>query len=162
MGKVAVAGWVVALLAGGAGFFEFRMADQQKTDALAAQAADYEAKMAKVQADAAAQVKLAQDTAAAQMTSLQTELDFQKMPEIPLETVPRANQVLYVNNTSTDTFTCKVRLSRPVGGQTKEADFSIKAQTFQDMGAIGDWVFAKGDKVDFIKPGFKPRSIQIP
>ena len=162
MGKVAAAGWVMALLAGGAAFFEFRMAAQQKADALAAQAADYEAKMAQVKAEAAAEVKLAQDTAAGKLVSIQTELDFQKMPEIPLETAPRANQVLYVNNTSADVFACKVRLFRPVGAVTKEVDFSIKGSTFQDMGAIGDWVFAKGDKIDFIKPGFKPRTIQIP
>jgi hypothetical protein len=162
MRKVAIAGWVFAVLAGGAAFLEFKMANQQKNDALAAQAADYDARMAKVQADAAAAVKLAQDTAAGQLTSLQTELDFQKMPELPLKTVPRAGQVLYVENESEDAFSCKVRLFRPIGGVTKEIDFSIKGHTFQDMGAIGDWVFAKGDKLDFIKPGFKPRTIEIP
>ena len=166
MTKVAAVGWGVALLAAGAGYFVYKNADQMKANALAAQATEYDAKLAakdaeikKAQDDAAAAIKRAQDEATGKMVSMQAELDFAKMPEIPIETVARANQVLYVNNETNDTFTCKLKLYREYGNVTKEVDFVLKAKAFQDMGSIGDWVFAKGDKLDFIKPGFKPRTI---
>ena len=166
MPKVAAAGWGAAVLAGLAAFFFYKHADQMRTDALAEQSVAYEAKLkvaadevAKAQADAAAAIKRAQDEATGKLASMQADLDFAKMPEIPLETVPRANQVIYVNNNSDQLFECRIRVFRELGRVTKEWDYSIKGHTFQDLGAIGDWVFAKGDKVDFVKQGFKPRSI---
>ena len=155
-------GWGLALVFGVAAVGEFLYFNGHEQKALAAQAADYDTKMAAVQAQAAAQVKLAQDTAAAEKVSLQTELDFQKLPELPLKTLFRAGQVLYVENQMNEPFNCKVRLQRPGSPTAKELDFSMKAQTFQDLGAIGDWVFGKGDKVEFVKSGFKPRTLTVP
>lgn len=162
MGKLAAVGWFLALLFGAAAVGQFYMYEQQKSAALAAQAADYEARMQKVQADAAAAVKKAEDDAAAQLTVLQTDLDFQKMPELPLKTVFRKGGVLYVENEGEDPFECKVRLSRPGTRESFEADFTIKARTFQDLGAIQSWVFARNDQVEFVKPGYKPRSLTVP
>jgi hypothetical protein len=159
LAKAAIAGWVVGAAAGGAAYFIYTSAEGDKQAALAEQAAGYDAQIAQLKADSAAVLKRIQDDATAASEIMKAELDFAKMPELPLETEFRANQVLYVENKLGDTFTCKVRLFRPIGGVTKEVDFSLKARTFQDLAAIGDWLFAKGDKVEFVKPGFKPRSL---
>jgi hypothetical protein len=155
-------GWGLALVAIAAAVGEYLYYADHERKALAAQAAEYEAKMAAVQADAAAKVKLAQDTAAAEKVALQTELDFQRLPELPLKTMFRAGQVLYVENQTNEPFACKVRLARADSPTFKEMDFSMKAQTFQDLGAIGDWMFMRGDKVEFVKPGHKPRLLTVP
>lgn len=155
-------GWGLALVAIAAAVGEYLFFNGHEQKALAAQAAEYEARMAAVQADAAAKVKLAQDTAAAEKVSLQTELDFQKLPELPLKTLFRQGEVLYVENLLNEPFNCKVRLQRAGSPTSKEVDFSMKAQSFQDMGAISDWVFARGDKVEFVKSGFKPRQMTVP
>ena len=160
--KVAIAGWVVAALAGAGGYWAYSSADAQKQAALAEQAAAHEAQVAQIKAEAAAALKSAQDAAAAQQLVLQTELDFAKLPEIPLETVFRANQVLYVESRLDEPFTCKVRLFRPIGAVTREVDYTIKARTFQDLAAIDTWMFAKGDRVEFVKSGFKPRTLVVP
>jgi hypothetical protein len=155
-------GWGLALVAIAAAVGEYLYYSDHEQKALAAQAAEYEAKMAAVQADAAAKVKLAQDTAAAEKLSLQTELDFQRLPELPLKTMFRTGQVLYVENLTNEPFSCKVRLARAGSPTFKEVDFSMKAQTFQDIAAIGDWMFARGDKIEFVKSGHKPRLLTVP
>lgn len=160
--KVAIAGWAVGLLAGGAAYYFYSSAAADKQAALAEQAATYDAQITQLKAAAAAELKQQQDTAAAQQQVLQTELDFQKMPEIPLETTFRANQVLFVSNGSKDAFTCKVRLFRPIGAVSREVEFSMKGGGYQDMAAIDTWLFAKGDKVEFVKSGYKPRSLVVP
>lgn len=160
--KLAIAGWVIAALAGGAAYWSHSSAESRKQAALAEQAAGYDAQIAQLKADSAAALKKLQDDATAQQQVLQTELDFQKLPEIPLETVFRANQVLYVESRLDEPFNCKVRLTRPIGAVTREVDFSIKARTFQDLAALDTWMFAKGDRIEFIKPGFKPRSLVVP
>ena len=159
---IAKMGWGLALLFGAAAVGEYLYFSGHERQALAEQAADYEAKMAAVQADAAAKVKLAQDTAAAEKLSLQTELDFQKLPELPLKTMFRAGEVLYVENQLNEPFECTVRLARAGSPTSTETRFSMKAQSFQDLGAIGEWVFARGDKIEFVKSGFKPRTLTVP
>jgi len=162
MGKIAIAGWVVAGLAGGAAYWGYTSAASQKQAALAEQAAGYDAQIAQLKTDAATALKKVQDDAAASQQVLQTELDFQKLPELPLDTTFRANQVLYVENKLDEAFNCKVRLFRPIGAVSREVDFSIKPRTFQDIAAIDTWLFARGDKVEFVKSGFKPRSLVVP
>jgi len=162
MGKIAIAGWVVAGLAGGAAYWVYTSAASQKQAALAEQAAGYDAQIAQLKTDAATALKKVQDDAAASQQVLQTELDFQKLPELPLDTTFRANQVLYVENKLDEAFNCKVRLFRPIGAVSREVDFSIKPRTFQDIAAIDTWLFARGDKVEFVKSGFKPRSLVVP
>ena len=154
--------WGLALVFGVVAVGEYLYYSTHEAKALAEQAATYEAQMAQVKADAAAQVKLAQDTAAAEKMSIETELAFQKMPELPLKTMFRAGQVLYVENTLNEPFACKVRLQRAGSPTAKEIDFSMKAQTFQDLGAIGEWMFQAGDKVEFVKPGYKPLELKVP
>jgi len=155
-------GWGLALVAIVAAVGEYLYYSDHEAKALAEQAATYEAQMAQVKADAAAAVKLAQDTAAAEKMSLETELAFQKMPELPLKTLFRAGQVLYVENTLNEPFSCKVRVARAGSPTSRELDFSMKAQTFQDIAAIDDWMFQRGDKLEFVKPGFKPRELTVP
>jgi len=155
-------GWGLALVAIAAAVGEYLYYSGHEAKVLAEQAASYEEQLAKVKADAAAQVKTAQDNAAAEKMILTTELEFQKLPELPLKTMFRAGQVLYVENLLNEPFTGKVRLQRAGSPTSKEVDFSMKAQTFQDMGAIGDWLFAKGDKVEFVKSGYKPRTLTVP
>ena len=155
-------GWGLALVAIAAAVGEYLYYSDHEQKALAAQAADYDARMAAVQAEAAAKVKLAQDTAAADKLSLQTELDFQRLPELPLKTMFRAGQVLYVENLTNEPFSCKVRLARAGSPTFKEVDFSMKAQTFQDIAAIGEWMFQRGDKIEFVKSGHKPRLLTVP
>lgn len=161
--KLALVGWFVAAGAGGAAYFVYTQAEGDKQAALAEQAGQYDTQIAQLKAESAAALKKVTDDATAAAAILQTELDFAKMPEIPLQTEFQMNkQVLFVQNNSKETFACKVRLFRPVGGVSKEVDFSIKAGAYQDMAAIGDWLFAKGDKVEFVKPGFKPRALVAP
>lgn len=155
-------GWGLALVAIAAAVGEYLYYSDHEQKALTAQAADYDARMAAVQADAAAKVKLAQDTAAADKLALQTELDFQRLPELPLKTMFRAGQVLYVENLTNEPFSCKVRLARAGSPTFKEVDFSMKAQTFQDIAAIGEWMFQRGDKIEFVKSGHKPRLLTVP
>lgn len=169
LGALAALGWLAALGAGAAGYSVYKNADAAKSAALAEQAAAYDAQIAQInagiaqiKADAAAALKKAQDDATAQQMVLQTELEFQKLPEFPLETTFRANQVLYVESRLDEPFTCKVRLFRPIGGVTREIEYTIKARTFQDLGALDTWVFAKGDKLEFVKSGYKPRSLVVP
>ena len=155
-------GWGLALVAIAAAVGEYLYFSDHEAKALAEQAATYEAQMAQVKADAAAAVKLAQDTAAAEKVILTTELEFQKQPELPLKAMFRRGQVLYVENTTNEPFTCKVRLQRAGSPTSKEIDFSMKAQTFQDLGAIGEWMFQPGDKVEFVKSGHKPLALTVP
>ena len=162
MGKVAAVGWVLALAAGAAAVGEYYYFDDLKQAALDEQAAGYEARLAQLQADSAAALKKVQDDAAAAQMVMQTELDFQKMPELPLETTFRNNQVLYVESRLDEVFDCKVRLYRPSTEASRELDFSIKARTYQDLAAIDTWLFERGDKVEFVKPGYKPRSLVVP
>ena len=162
MGKVALVGWFLAILASLAAVGEFYWFGDQQKAALAQQAADYEAKLAQAKAEAAAAVKKVQDDAAAAQLVLQTELDYQKLPEIPLKTQFRAGGVLYVENELDDTFECKVRAFRPSTAKSEEFSFSLKSRTFRDLGAIDTWVFTKGDKIEFVKSGYKPRSLDVP
>jgi len=155
-------GWGLALVAIAAAVGEFLYYSTHEAKALAEQAATYDAQMAQVKTEAAAQVKLAQDTAAAEKMSLETELAFQKLPELPLKTMFRAGQVLYIENMLNEPITVKVRLARAGSPTSTEIDFSMKAQTFQDVGAIGTWMFQKGDRLEFVKSGFKPRSLVVP
>ena len=155
-------GWGLALVFGVAAVGEYLYYSGHEARALAEQAATYDAQMAQVKADAAAQIKQTQDTAAAEKLSLQTELDFQKLPELPIKTQFRRSQVLYIENTLNEPFNCKVRLQRVGAATSTEIDFSMKAQTFQDIAAIGEWMFAKGDKIEFVKSGYKPRSLTVP
>ncbi|HUR42409.1 MAG TPA: hypothetical protein VM240_14700 [Verrucomicrobiae bacterium] len=161
----AILGWLLALGAGGAAYIfqtQAASAAADKAAALAAQGVTYDAQITQLKAESAALLKKTQDDATAAQLVLQTELDYQKLPEIPLETTFRANQVLYVESRLDQPFDCKVRLFRPIGNVTREVDFSMKARTFQDLAAIDTWMFAKGDKVEFVKPGYKPRSLMVP
>ena len=162
LGGLALVGWLAAAAAGGAAYWLQGRAEGQKQAALAEQAAGYDAQIAQLKAEAAAQLKKLQDDAAAQQLVLQTELDFAKLPEIPLETVFRGNQVLFISNHSKDEFVCKVRLFRPIGGVTREVDFRMKGGGYQDIAALDTWLFAKGDQIEFVKSGFKPRSLVVP
>ena len=155
-------GWGLALVFGVAAVGEYLYYSGHEAKALAEQAATYDAQMAQVKSDAAAQIKQTQDTAAAEKLSLQTELDFQKLPELPIKTQFRRSQVLYIENTLNEPFNCKVRLQRVGAVTSTEIDFSMKGQTFQDIAAIGEWMFAKGDKIEFVKSGYKPRSLTVP
>ena len=162
LGALAVVGWLAALGAGASAYWVQGKAEADKQAALAEQAAGYDAQIARLKAHAAAELKKLQDAAAAQELVLQTELDFAKLPEIPLETVFRGNQVLFVSNQSKDEFVCKVRLFRPIGGVTREVDFRMRGGGYQDLAAVEDWLFAKGDRIEFVKSGFKPRSLVVP
>lgn len=161
-GKLAAIGWLLAVATAGAAYWVYGKAEGDKQAALAEQAAGYDAQIAQLKADAAAELKKLQDHAAAQQLVLQTELDFAKLPDIPLETVFRGNQVLFVSNGSKDEFTCKVRLYRPIGGVTRELDFRLRGGAYQDLAALDTWIFAKGDRIEFVKSGFKPRSLVVP
>ena len=162
-GKLAAVGWILAVVGIAAAVGEVMVAEGQKKAALEAQAAEYEAKLAQVTADAAAKVKLAEDTAASKLSSMQVDLDFARLPEFPLKMEFRTGGVLFVDNQANpESFYCKVRLQRPGSPTSRELDFVIKGKTFQDIGAIEDWVFQKGDNVEFVKPGFKPRSLVVP
>jgi hypothetical protein len=162
IGILAAVGWLVAVAAGGAAYLIRDKAEGSKQAALAEQAASYDAQIAQLKADAAAELKKLQDATAAQQLVLQTELDFAKLPEIPLETVFRGNQVLFISNNSKDEFVCKVRLFRPIGGVSREVDFRMKGGGYQDIAALDNWLFAKGDRLEFVKSGFKPRSLVVP
>jgi hypothetical protein len=155
-------GWGLALVAIAVAVGEYLYYSDHEAKALAAQAASYEEQMAKVKADAAAHIKQVEDNAAAEKVILSTELEFQKLPELPLKAMFRRGQVLYVENTTNEPFACKVRLQRPGSPTFKEIDFSMKAQTFQDLGAIGEWMFQPGDKVEFVKSGYKPLALTVP
>lgn len=168
MGSIAAVGWVLAMLAGAAAYFEFKMVDGKVQAALAEQRAVHEQEIAALKADAALKIaegenklKKANDEAAANSASMQAELDYAKMPEVPLKTLARSGQVLYVENESDSDFACKVKMFRPIGGVTKEFDFSLAKRAFKDMAAIDDWLFQKGDKIEFVKPGYKPRSVTV-
>ena len=154
-------GWGLALVAIVAAVGEYLYFSTHEQQALAEQAASYEEQMAKVKADAAAQIKTVQDNAAAEKMILSTELEFQKLPELPIKTMFRRGQVLYIENTLNEPFSCKVRLQRAGSPTAREIDFSMKAQTFQDLAAIGDWMFAAGDKIEFVKSGYKPRALTV-
>jgi hypothetical protein len=160
--KAAIAGWVVAVLAGVGAYYFHASAASDRQAALAEQAATYDARIAQLKTEAAAALQKVQDDATASLQVLQTELDFQKMPELPLETTFRANQVLYIESRLDEPFSCKVRLFRPIGQVSHEIDYTIKARTFQDVAALDTWVFAKGDQIEFVKPGFKPRALVVP
>lgn len=162
LGGLAALGWLAAIAAGAAVYWVHGQAEGRKQAALAEQAASHDAQIAQLRAEAAAQLKKLQDDTAAQQLVLQTELDFAKLPEIPLETVFRGNQVLFISNHSKDEFVCKVRLYRPIGGVSREIDFRMKGGGYQDIAALDTWLFAKGDKIEFVKSGFKPRSLVVP
>lgn len=167
--KLTALGWVLALLGGAAAYLEFKTVDRTVADALAQQAAGYEQQIAAIKGEGEAKVRegearlrKATDDAAATQQSIQVELDYAKMPDLPLKTSFRPGQVLYVENESDVVFTGKVKMFRPVGAVTKEFDFTLKNRAFKDVAAVEDWVFQKGDTITFTKPGFKPRELVVP
>ena len=155
-------GWVLFLLAAAVATGEYYWFTSHEASALAEQGAAYEAKLAaqKAAADAALQ-KVANDAAAAAQV-LKTDLDFAKMPEIPLKTQFRPGQVLYVENEGDEIFTCKLKVTRELGNQVREFDFQIGKRAYKDMAAIEDWLFKPGDKLEFVKAGYKPRTLNVP
>ena len=155
-------GWVLALLAVAVATGEFYLFQSQKAAALAEQAAAYETRLAEQKAQSDAAIKKLTDDATASAQVMQTELDFAKMPEIPLKTQFRPGQVLYVENESDEVVSCKVKMFRPVGAVTKEFEFSMKNRTFKDIAAIEDWIFQRGDQIVFTRPGYKPRELVVP
>jgi hypothetical protein len=162
MAKLAIAGWLLAAAAGAVAYGGYRWAAADKEAALAEMSAAYEAKLLQVKAEAGQQLQKAQADAAATQQVIQAELDFQKLPELPIKTLFRPGQVLYVESDLPEVFACTVRLARADGSGAREVSFEIKARSFRDLGAIEDWVFARGDKVEFVKPGYKPRQLQAP
>lgn len=156
MGKLAAVGWLVALAVAGISFAGYQWLLDERQQALQTQAAEYEAQLAKVKADAEATVAKVRDDALAQEQILKAELDFANLPALPLKFAFRANQVLYVENDSNELFTCKVRLTRPDTGATLEHDFSINPRAFKDLAAIDQWLFRRGDQIEFSKPAHKP------
>ena len=166
---LAATGWLAAAGAGVVAYGEFATFASQKQAALDQQAAAYEQKLTQLKADAeaaktnaAAALKKTQDEALANQASIQAELDFQRLPELPIDVAFRTGPALFVENKGGDDFKCQVRLTRPSLAQSRNFEFELKARAYKDLGAIGDWVFAKGDKVEFIKSGFKPRVLEAP
>ena len=155
-------GWVLFLLAAAVATGEYYYYSSHEAAALAAQAADYDARFSAQKAAADAALKKTADDAAAASQVMQADLDFAKMPEIPVKTQFRPGQVLYVENESDALFTCKLRVTRPVGNVTKEFDFTLGKRAFKDMAAVEDWLFKTGDKLEFVKAGHKPRVLTVP
>lgn len=162
MKQALVLGWMLALVASAAAVGEYYWLVGQQEAALAQQAADYEARLLRQKIEAEAQLKKQQDDAAAALLVLQTELDFARLPELPIKTVFRPGQVLYVESDLQEPFACKVRLSRPGTSATAEVDFEIRPRSFRDLGALENWMFQRGDRVEFVKAGFKPRPLVVP
>lgn len=158
MGKLAAAGWIVALVIAGVSYAAYEWLLTERETALAAQSAEYEAKLGKLKAETDALIQGVKDEAAAKEQVIQTELDFEKLPDLPLKFAFRTNQVLYVESESAEVFFCKVYLTRPSTGATANVDFSINPGAFKDLAAIDRWVFERGDKIEFRKPGSKPWS----
>lgn len=154
--KLAIIGWLLAAVAGAVAFAGYRWAVADKQAALAEMSAAYEAKLQQAKAEAEQRVQKTQADAAASAQVLKTELDFQKQPALPLKLVFRPGGVLYVESDAPEAFSCRVRVTRPATSLSKEFGFTINARTFRDMGAIEDWVFASGDRIEFFKPGYKP------
>lgn len=162
MGKLAAVGWLLAIAIGGAAFAGYQWLLADKQTALDAQAAEFEVRLAQVKAESAGQLQKAQSDAIANEQVLKTELDFQRLPDMPLKFAFRPGQVLYVESEAADVFQCKVRLFRPNTSASVELDFSINSRAFKDLGAIETWVFARGDQVEFVKSGFKPWKGVVP
>lgn len=160
--KLAIAGWLLAAVGGAVAFGGYRWAAADKQAALDALTAQYEVRLQQLKAESDALVQRTQADALATQQVMQTELDFQRMPALPLKLVFRPGQVLYVESEAAEEFVCKVRLFRPSTSARTEVDFSINARTFKDLGAIENWVFARGDQLEFVKPGFKPWKGEVP
>ena len=103
MGKLAAVGWLLAIAIGGAAFggYQWLLADKQA--ALDAQAAEFEVRLAQVKVESATQLQKAQSDAIANEQVLKTELDFQRLPDMPLKFAFRPGQVLYVDGGLTAT-----------------------------------------------------------
>lgn len=156
MAKLAAAGWLVAALAIVVAVGEYYWFAADKQSALTALSAEHEVQLQRSKLEAEERLqKILADTEASQQV-LQTELDFQRMPALPLKLVFRPGGVLYVESEATELFSCKVRLLRPATAARAELDFSINARTFKDLGAIDSWVLTRGDQIEFVKAGYKP------
>ena len=162
MVKLAIVGWLLAAVGGAVAFGGYRWAVADKQAALTALSAEHEVQLqrSKVEAEGRLQKILADTTATRQV--IQTELDFQRLPALPLKLVFRPCGVLYVESEAAELFACKVRLLRPSTSVRMEVDFSINARAFKDLGAIERWVFERGDQLEFVKTGFKPWKGVVP
>lgn len=156
MGKLAAVGWVLALAIAGVSWAGYQWLLTERQAALEAQAAAHEQELAKLKAESDALVQGLRDAAAAQQMVLQAELDFQKLPALPLKFAFRANQVLYVESEANEVFECTVRLTRPDTGAAVVLPFSIAPRAFRDLAAMDQWLFQRGDQIEFVKPGHKP------
>lgn len=162
MGKLAAAGWILALAIAGVSYAAYEWLLTERETALAAQATEYEARLAKLKSETDALVQTTKDEAVAKEQVIQAELDFEKLPDLPLKFAFRTNQVLYVESESPEVFYCKVYLTRPSTGATVVLDFSINPHAFKDLAAMERWVFERGDKIEFRKPGSKIWSGEFP
>ena len=162
MVKLAIVGWLLAVVGGAVAFGGFRWGVADKQAALEQMSAAYEAKLQHAGAEAEQRLQKTQADAAALQQIQQAELDFQKLPDLPLKLVFRPGGVLYVESEAAELFACRIRLFRPATSDRAELDFSINARAFKDMGAIGSWVLARGDQLEFVKGGFKPWKGEVP
>jgi len=122
--------------------------------------------MAKLQADAEARLKKAGDDAAAAQQALQTELDYAKLPQMPLKVVyrpagPGRGLSLYIENESLEFLSCDVRLERPGKNLQSVQPYTLGGRQFQEIGAIGTWLLEAGDKVEFTKVGYQSRRLEL-
>jgi hypothetical protein len=173
MSKATQFAWGIAIIMAGVAVGGYFLLGLLHERALHRQAAGYQQQLQQVRleleqakAEAAAQLRRTKDEAAAAQQSLQTELDYERQPELPLKTILRPPErtgvrILYVENESREEFKCAVRLSRPDTDAVLETDFSIAPRAFKDLAAIDKWVFAPGDRIEFRKPGFKPRRLEV-
>lgn len=162
MGKLAAVGWLLAIAIGGASFLGYQWLLEERQAVLETQAAEYEAKLTKLRADADAQLATFKDEATANQQVMQTELDIAKLPDLPLKFAFRKGQVLYVESEADETFNCKVKLTRPGSGAAVVLDFSVNSRAFKDLAAMGQWMFARGDQIEFVKPGYKTWKGEFP
>lgn len=122
--------------------------------------------MAQQQAEAEARLKKASDDAAAAEQALQAELDYAKLPLLPLKVIYRPagsgrGLSLYVENESLEPLACDVRLERPGKDLQAVQPYALGGRQFQEVGAIGTWLLEAGDKVEFTKPGYQSRRLQL-
>ncbi|HUS24978.1 MAG TPA: hypothetical protein VM369_08510 [Candidatus Binatia bacterium] len=171
-------GWVVAALAIAGAWAQQRWLSRSHVEAIERQRSDYEQKL-KAQSDAA-ELKLAAAIAsrdAAHASALQSaqagqqvlraELDFAKLPDLPLKIAvapPALSAVRTVSlqNETADEVALRVSVQRPATGATQSMDLTVKAHGFRDLAMLGTWELARGDRVEFSKPGYKPRRVEIP
>jgi multidrug efflux pump subunit AcrA (membrane-fusion protein) len=136
----------------------------------------------------AAEARVNAEKASAEVARLQGQMQAQSQPEskpaqvesapqkpaaansshMPLSATFRTaligsgQQALVIQNTSNDTLSVNVKFTNPGSGANKEYRLALDGGAVKELGSLGAWILATGDKIEIESAGYDPIVMTAP